>query len=49
MVTVDDVDVPHVMVSYHHKSGQRMMVKVVRRLRMAGYKIWMDLDHMRTS
>ena len=35
------------MVSYHHKSAQRMMVKVVRRLRQAGYKIWMDLDHMR--
>ena len=35
------------MVSYHHKSGQRMMLKVVRLLRNAGFKVWMDVDDMR--
>ena len=46
VVTVDEENVPHIMISYHHNSAQRTMIKVKNHLRAAGFKVWMDVDNM---
>ena len=40
-----DPNQPHIMISYQWDS-QPMMIKVKDRLRHAGYKVWMDVEHM---
>ena len=36
---------PHIMISYQWDC-QPIMVKVKDKLRQAGYKVWMDVEHM---
>ncbi|KAL8570158.1 hypothetical protein ACOMHN_030955 [Nucella lapillus] len=46
--TVVDSSVPHVMISYQWDS-QKMMVKIKDCLVQAGFKVWMDVEHMTGS
>ncbi|CAC5364103.1 unnamed protein product [Mytilus coruscus] len=43
-----EVDCPHIMISYQWDS-QSVMLKVKDRLKDAGYKVWMDVEHMTGS
>ncbi|KAL4228744.1 hypothetical protein ACF0H5_011787 [Mactra antiquata] len=43
-----DPNQPHIMISYQWDS-QAVMMKVKDRLRQAGYKVWMDIEHMTGS
>ncbi|XP_071152865.1 uncharacterized protein [Mytilus edulis] len=43
-----EVDCPHIMISYQWDS-QSVMLKVKDRLKEAGYKVWMDVEHMTGS
>ena len=40
-----EVECPHIMISYQWDS-QPVMLKVKDRLKHAGYKVWMDVEHM---
>ena len=40
-----DSSVPHVMISYQW-DAQKVMSKVKDSLVQAGYKVWMDVEHM---
>ena len=42
---VKDANLPHIMISYQWDC-QSIMVKVKDKLRQAGYKVWMDVEHM---
>lgn len=46
--TEKDSQLPHIMISYQWDS-QSIMVKVKDKLRQAGYKVWMDVEHMTGS
>ena len=46
--TVVDSSVPHVMISYQW-DAQKVMSKVKDTLAQAGYKVWMDVEHMSES
>ena len=42
---VKESNVPHIMISYQWDC-QPIMVRVKDKLRQAGYKVWMDVEHM---
>lgn len=41
----ENVDIPHIMISYQWGS-QATMVAVKERLKAEGFKVWMDVDNM---
>ena len=45
MTSDRDSSQPHIMISYQWDS-QSIVLKVKDRLRRAGYKVWMDVEHM---
>ena len=45
VIVEKDSQLPHIMISYQWDS-QSIMVKVKDKLRQAGYKVWMDVEHM---
>ncbi|GAB1597992.1 uncharacterized protein LOC115210823 [Argonauta hians] len=46
--TPDNLSVPHIMISYQW-DVQPIMLKIKEKLDLAGYKVWMDVEHMRGS
>ena len=45
LLELKDANLPHIMISYQWDC-QSIMVKVKDKLRQAGYKVWMDVEHM---
>lgn len=46
--TALDTNIPHIMISYQW-DAQGIMSKVKDMLMQAGYKVWMDVEHMSMS
>jgi uncharacterized protein (DUF302 family) len=47
-MSVVESSVPHVMISYQW-DAQKVMAKVKDNLNHAGFKVWMDVEHMSKS